>query len=88
VSYWQVRLTRDFVKALAKLDKSTQKRVGALLDTVAQSDDPRQHGRALTGELRGYWRYRVGDYRVIVDIRDKEVCVIALTVGHRSQVYR
>ena len=74
---WQVRLTPGFAKQLSKLDGGVQRRVAALLDAVAQSPDPRQHGKALTGELRGYWRYRVGDYRLIVDIRDDEACVIA-----------
>ena len=83
----QVRLTPGFAKQLSKLDGAVQRRVAALLDAVAQSSDPRQHGKALTGE-RGYWRYRVGDYRLIVDIRDDEACVIALTIGRRSQVYR
>jgi len=88
MSRWQVRLTPRFVKELATLDKPLQHQVIAYLDTVAELDDPRQKGKALVGELRGYWRYRIGDYRVIAVIEDAQVSVIAITVGHRSRIYR
>jgi mRNA interferase RelE/StbE len=52
-------------------------------------DNPRQHGAALQGEALGdYWKYRVGDYRLIADIRDGKLVVLIVTIGHRSDVYR
>ncbi|MDV0824807.1 type II toxin-antitoxin system RelE family toxin [Klebsiella quasipneumoniae] len=50
-------------------------------------EDPRDAGKALTGNLRTYWRYRVGDYRVICEIRDAELVIVAVEIGHRSEVY-
>lgn len=50
-------------------------------------EDPRDAGKALTGNLRTYWRYRVGDYRVICEIRDTELVIVAVEIGHRREVY-
>lgn len=64
------------------------RRVKTYLDAVCELEDPRQKGKGLTGDLAGYWRYRVGDWRVIVQIRDEELVVIAIGIGHRSEIYR
>jgi len=50
-------------------------------------DGPRARGKGLSGDLAGYWRYRIGDYRVIAEIQDSRFVVIAVTVAHRSDVY-
>jgi mRNA interferase RelE/StbE len=56
---------------------------------VAAQADPRSSGKALTGPLLGaYWRYRVGDYRILCDIQDGALCVLVIDVGHRKDVYR
>ena len=52
------------------------------------SSDPRQWGKALQGEKRGLWRYRVGDYRLICDIHDERITILILELGHRKDVYR
>jgi mRNA interferase RelE/StbE len=57
-------------------------------EQVAKLADPRGVGKALTGQLGEYWRYRVGDYRVICDIKDSEITVLVLRVAHRRQVYK
>lgn len=58
-------------------------------DRVAKLDNPRSIGDALTGPDFGqYWRYRVGDYRIICEIQDKKVVVLVLRIGHRREVYR
>ena len=51
------------------------------------SKDPRVRGRGLTADLSGYWRYRIGDYRVIVEIRDDALVIVAVALGHRSRAY-
>ena len=63
------------------------RRVKAYLDEVCELDDPRSRGKGLTGDLAGYWRHRIGDYRVLVEIRDHDLVVIAITPGHRSGIY-
>ena len=63
------------------------RRVKAYLDEVCELDDPRSRGKGLTGDLAGYWRYRIGDYRVLVEVRDADPVIIAITLGHRSDIY-
>jgi len=88
VTQWQLRTSPQFDKAARRLDRAVLRRVKAYLEQVCQLDDPRQRGKGLTGDLAGYWRYRVGDWRVIAEIRDEELIIIAIGLGHRSTVYR
>lgn len=76
------------VKGLKKLDKATAARIFDAMDEVAALDDPRSQGKGLTGPLSGLWRYRVGDYRIICDIRDGELVILVVDAAHRSRVYR
>ncbi len=55
---------------------------------IAVADDPRQFGKALVGELSGYWRYRVGDYRIVCQLIDERLIVLVVEIGHRRDVYR
>mgnify|MGYP001271528397 CR=1 FL=1 len=76
------------VKELEKLDRAAARRIVDYMDKrVAKLEDPRSLGKALTGTLGAFWRYRVGDYRVICDIKDSEVIVLVVRIGHRSDVY-
>lgn len=66
-----------------------QKKItGFLKDRIETAEDPRRFGKALTANLTGLWRYRIGDYRVICLIQDEKLLVLALKVGHRRQLYR
>jgi len=87
VSRWGLETSPQFDKAARKLDPQVLRRVKAYLDEVCELEDPRSRGKGLTGDLAGYWRYRVGAYRVLVDIRDNELVIIAITLGHRSGIY-
>lgn len=87
VSY-SVSLARSVVKQLKRLDKADRARVLAALDEISALDDPRSRGKALTGQWRTYWRYRVGNYRVICEINDASVTIVAVRLGHRSTIYR
>jgi mRNA interferase RelE/StbE len=62
------------------------RRVKVYLDDVCQLDDPRSRGKGLTGDLAGYSRYRIGDYRALVEVRDKHLVIVAITLGHRSGI--
>jgi mRNA interferase RelE/StbE len=57
-------------------------------ERIAPSDDPRSIGQALSGPLRRYWRYRVGDYRLICDLQDGKLVVLVLEIGNRRDIYR
>lgn len=87
---WTIRLTETARRQLAKLDPHTARRIAKFLHVrLAEADDPRSLGHALKGdELGEYWRYRVGDYRILCDIRDAELVILTLAVGHRREIYR
>ena len=87
---WRIELTATAVKQLAKLDKNEAKRITSFLrQRLAVLEDPRSTGKALTGpHLGAYWRYRVGDYRIICDIQDSALCILVIEIGNRREVYR
>ena len=86
---WRIKLTETAKRQLAKLDKTAAKRITAFLrERLGQLDNPRHLGKALTGPLGGYWRYRVGDYRIVCGIQDKEFIILVIEVGNRKDVYR
>ncbi|WP_122820160.1 type II toxin-antitoxin system RelE family toxin [Varibaculum vaginae] len=84
---WKIDFTWRAEKALSKIDATSAKRILKELHIVSQLDNPRSKGRALKGELIGYWRYRVGDYRVICDIMDSQMLILAINLGHRHDIY-
>lgn len=84
---WTIEYDRDAVESLKKLDKSVAANIVDYLDNIAALDDPRARGKGLTGHLVGLWRYRVGDYRIICDVHDEELIIVALELGHRSKIY-
>lgn len=86
---WTIDYTGTARKQLLKLDKQTARRIVDFMDArVAPVDDPRSIGKALSGPLGGFWRYRVGDCRVICDIQDGALRVLVVEIGHRREVYR
>lgn len=85
---WSIRFTEEGRKALDALDKPARKRVETYLrDRVLSSGDPRSVGKALRFGMAGLWRYRVGDYRVLCKLLDKELIVLVVAAGHRSRIY-
>ena len=87
---WAIEFTETALKQLEKLDRNLQRRIRNYLnERVAGLENPRKLGEALHGERLGeFWRYRVGDYRVIARIEDDRLVVLVLRVGHRREVYR
>ncbi len=86
-SRWSVATTDQFDRNDEKIDRAVQRRVMAYLEEVGTLDDPRQRGKALTANHAGVWRYRVGEYRILVQMLDNTLTVLALRVGHRRAVY-
>jgi mRNA interferase RelE/StbE len=87
---WTISYTDTALKQLRKLDRQAARRILDFMDDrIAAAENPRDLGKALTGPTMGtFWRYRVGDYRIICDIRDGKLCVLVLAIGHRREVYR
>lgn len=73
---------------MRKPDKGIAARALEKLVEISQLEDPRSEGKALTGNLAGIWRYRVGDYRILCDIDNGRLVVLAADVAHRREVYR
>lgn len=87
---WRVEFAKGAQKDLAKLDAAGRNRVLRFLaERIERGDDPRGLGESLKGPVVGrYWKYRVGDYRIICDLRDDFLLVLVIRVGHRREVYR
>ena len=85
---WDVVIGDKAKKQLSKLDQQAKIRILNFLYQEDISRLPRFSGKALTGSFKGLWRYRVGDYRIICELRDKELTVLVVDVGHRSDVYK
>lgn len=86
---WTIDYAETAKTQLRKLDRQMARRIVDFMDTrIAVLDNPRSTGKALTGPLGGFWRYRVGNCRVICDIQDGELRVLVVQVGIRSEIYR
>ncbi len=86
---WTVEVAEPAERQLRKLDPQVRRRILDWLDDrIEGGKNPRHFGEALKGGRAGLWRYRVGDYRIICDIRDEVLVVLALAVGHRREIYR
>ena len=86
---WTIKYTDTAFAQLRKFDKQTARRIVDFMDErVAVLEDPRARSKALVGPLGGFWRYRVGDYRIICDIHDDELLILVVKIGNRRDVYR
>lgn len=86
---WRIEVTETAKRSLAALDPGIAKRIVVFLrERVATAADPRALGKPLHGPLREYWRYRVGDFRIICDIRDELMRVLVVPIADRKDVYR
>ena len=84
---YELQYSKEALKELKKLDNSVARVIYAWLKkNIDGCVDPRAHGKALSANRTGQWRYRVGNYRVICKIEDEKVIVLVLTLGHRSTV--
>ena len=85
---YSIETTARFDKEFKKLDRYTQRMIKGWIDkNLADTDDPRRHGKGLTANRNGQWRYRIGDYRLICHIDDGKLIILALSLGHRRDIY-
>jgi len=85
---YSVETTARFDKEFKKLDRYTQKMIKAWIEkNLVDCENPHAHGKALTANRTGQWRYRIGDYRLICLLKDNELIILAMTVGHRREIY-
>ncbi len=85
---YRVETTSRFDKEFKKLDRYTMKMMKAWIEkNLVGCENPRIHGKALTANRKGQWRYRIGDYRLICEIQDNKLIILALSIGHRREIY-
>lgn len=86
---YNVELSERFKKEFRKLDKYTQKIIRSWINkNLVECQNPRQYGKGLTANRKGQWRYRIGDYRLICEIEDENMIILALTIGHGRSIYK
>ena len=85
---WIIEVKGRAAKSIIGLDKPVRSRITGFLKQLETTDNPRTQGKALSGQYAGLWRYRVGDYRLICRIKDKEIIILVLDIGHRKDIYR
>lgn len=86
---WTIEFVPAAAKELKKLGKPEARRIVATLEMrIAALDDPRAVGSALTSDLGGMWRWRIGNYRVVARIEDERITILVVRVAHRREVYR
>ncbi len=85
---YQVVYTKRSIKEFKKLDRSVALLIKSWIENnLVGCENPRIQGKAIKGSLSTFWRYRIGDYRLICKINDKECIILAVAVGHRREVY-
>ena len=88
-SAWRIEFEAGAARQLRKLGQTAIDRIlKTLKRDLARTGDPRAFGEAMIGNWTGFWRYRVGDYRLICRIEDERVTVYVIEVGHRREIYR
>ena len=85
---YKIEFSKEAYEDFTKLDGSVKTRIQKYLDKIAARADPKSLGEQLEENLSAYWKYRVGDYRLIAELRDDVFIVLMLVVGHRRNVYK
>jgi mRNA interferase RelE/StbE len=86
---WNVEVSPKAQRQLDELDKPVARRISRFLyERIGKLDDPRQLGERLQGTLSEFWRYRVGDYRIICSLEHERLVVLVLRIGHRRDIYK
>ena len=86
--YFAVKYSESALKTLKRIDKYQAKIIVSWIEkNLVGCENPRLFGKPLVGDMKGYWRYRVGAYRIIADIIDSEVIIEVINIGHRQEVY-
>lgn len=86
---YKIRWEKKAIMEFKKYDRTTQLFIKKWIDKkIYNTDNPRNHGKALKGDLGEYWRYKIGNYRLICKIKDNELCILVISVGDRKSIYK
>ncbi len=85
---WELKFSKRADKQLSKMDAGVRRVIVSwLLKNIDGCNDPRAHGKGLVGNRSGEWRYRIGDYRILYEIHDDDLVVLAIEIGHRREIH-
>ena len=85
---YNVEYSKTAMNTIKKMDSSTSNLIRTWIEkNLMNTENPRIKGKVLTGDLKGLWRYRVGDYRILAEIQDTKIVILILDIGHRSKIY-
>ena len=85
---YDVEYSKTAMNTIKKLDSSASKLIRTWIEkNLINTENPRIKRKALTGDLKGLWRYRVGDYTILAEIQDDKIVILILDIGHRSKIY-
>ncbi len=88
IKLYKVKSSPLFKKEFSKLDRNVQSLIARFIETNLEGcTDHRHKGKALKGDKKGLWRYKITDYRLICEIKDDELIILALNIGHRREIY-
>lgn len=86
---YDVIFSKTALKQFKKMDNYTKLMlINWIEKNLSNCEDPRIHGKALKGNLKNQWRYRVGDYRILCDIEDDKLIILVINIGHRREIYK
>lgn len=86
---WTIKLSAKALKQLGKINKPEREQAWRFIkETLPTIEKPKSTGKALQGSLKGFWRYRVGNYRLICQIEDTALIILVLEIGHRKDIYK
>ena len=85
---YKINFSETSLKQLRKLDNLSRKRIlNYVSDVLTKIENPRILGKALTGDLKGFWRYRIGNFRIVCQIQDNSLLILILKIAHRKEIY-
>ena len=84
---WKIELSQHAEKQFSKLDKHIQKEIIHYLKNTLTKKNPKISGKALSSNMKGLWRFRYSDYRMICQLIDDELIILVLKIGHRKHIY-
>jgi len=85
---WKLKYKTSAKHEIKRLDKSVQREIYYFLGELSKLPNPRTELLPFTGPLSGYWKKRLGDYRLIIDVQDQQIIIEVIKAGHRSRIYR
>lgn len=86
---WKIKYLKSVQKNIRKIDRKERDRIREYLEShIANSDNPRQFGKALKGNHSEFWRYRVGNHRIICELKDNSITILVIRIGHRKNIYK